>query len=259
MASDKSTPDIVIASCWQEYQMLNSLMLRLMEASSQVQIYAVVLLGGLVPLIQYIEGAAKSGGDPYILYLVAALIFSALGGYQIHLGNQVAEIDNYILLYLTPKVRNVIVYLTIKDENKELVQAISEEILGYHLYWRTIRYNRFLGIWFSLGVIGQTGLAVISTTGLFFVYIYYEYFYNPHPPMPNFWTIAFATSIGLSIVWMVISSVIVRFKYSTATQKYLIQYPQKTDYLHDYIQENSIKEMRPKPLPEKKKTITKKK
>ena len=99
MTSDKSAPEVIIASCWHEYQTVNSLMLRLMETASQVQIYAVVLLGGLVPLIQYIEGIAKSGGDPYILYLFAALIFSTLGGYQIHLDNQVAEIDNYILLY----------------------------------------------------------------------------------------------------------------------------------------------------------------
>jgi hypothetical protein len=60
MPSGKSTIEVIATSCWQEYQMLNSLMLRLMEAASQVQIYAVVLLGGLVPLIQYIESVSSS-------------------------------------------------------------------------------------------------------------------------------------------------------------------------------------------------------
>mgnify|MGYP006954414883 CR=1 FL=1 len=220
-----------------------------MEAASQVQIYAVVLLGGLVPLIQYIEGTAASGGDPYILYLVAALIFSALGGYQLHLDNQVAEIDNYILLYLSPRIRKIVDILSTEDGKTDLAAAISEEVFGYHLYWRTIRYNRFLGIWLSLGVIGRTGLAVLSTTALLSAYVYYEYFFNPRPPAINFWIVLFAVFIGLSVIWMLISGIIIRFKYSTATQKYLVRYPQKNDYLHDYVQENSLVEMRVKTPP----------
>ena len=113
MTSEKSVSEVIVASCWQEYQMLNSLMLRYLEAGSQLQIYGVVFLGGIVPLVQYIEGVAKSGGDPYILYLVAALIFCMLGGYQLHLGNQIAEIDNYILLYLTPKLKTILNYISI--------------------------------------------------------------------------------------------------------------------------------------------------
>jgi hypothetical protein len=187
------------------------------------------------------------------------LIFSALGGYQIHLDNQVAEIDNYILLYLTPKLRTVVEYLSAKEELSDLTGMISEEILGYHLYWRTIRYSKFLGIWLSLGVVGRTGLAVISTTGLFFAYIYYEYFYNPTPPSFNFWVTAFAVSIGLSIIWMIISGIIVRFKYSTATQKYLKKYPQKNDYIHNDIQENNTTAVSIKKNAKKLKPTTKKK
>ena len=230
--------------------MLNSLMLRYLEASSQVQIYSVVLLGGIVPLVQYIEGVALKRGDPYILYLVAALIFCTLGGYQLHLGNQIAEIDNYILLYLIPKLRTVIRHISIEDKNIELAQSIGDEVLGYHLYWRTIRYNKLLGIWLSLGVVGLVGLAILSATGLFVAYIYYEYFFNPHPPELNFWVRSFEITVGLAIIWMMTSSVIVRFKYSTATQKYLRQNPQVRDYIHD--EDNGIKKVPPKSSRKKK-------
>lgn len=238
---DRSAPEMLITSCWYEYQTVNSLMLRLMETASQVQIYAVVLLGGLIPLIQYVESTAKTGGDAYVLYLFAALVFATLGGYQIHLDNQVAEIDNYILLYLTPKVRTLVNLVSINDEKEELINAIADEVLGYHLYWRTIRYSRFLGIWLSLGVLGRTGLAVLSTIGLYAAYFYYEYIYNPQPPKLNIVLVGFAVAIGMSIIWMLISSIIVRFKYSTATNKYLAENPKLSDYLHDSIQENSIK------------------
>lgn len=258
-SSDKSAPDILITSCWYEYQTVNSLMLRLMETASQVQIYAVVLLGGLIPLIQYVDGVAKDGGDAYILYLFAALVFATLGGYQIHLDNQVAEIDNYILLYLTPKVRAIVNLLSVNDEKEDLINSIADEILGYHLYWRTIRYNRFLGIWLSLGVLGRTGLAVLSTIGLYTAYFYYEYFYNPKPPQNSIVLFGFLGGIGLSIVWMLISSVIVRFKYSTATNKYLEQNPRQSDYLHDDIQENSIVKSPLKNASPKKKSRTKQK
>lgn len=243
--SDKSAPEVLITACWYEYQTVNSLMLRLMETASQVQIYAVVLLGGLIPLIQYVESVAKDGGDAYILYLFAALVFATLGGYQIHLDNQVAEIDNYILLHLSPKVRALVNFLSIGDEKEEFINAIAAEILGYHLYWRTIRYNRFLGIWLSLGVLGRTGLAVLSTIGLYAAYFYYEYFYNPNPPKWSIVLVGFSVAIGASIVWMLISSVIVRFKYSTATNNYLAQNPDQSDYLHGGMYENGITKKSP--------------
>jgi hypothetical protein len=237
IASGKSASEVIIASCWQEYQMLNSLMLRYLESASQVQIYAVVFLGGTVPLFQYIENIAKSGGDPYVLYLIGALIFCTLGGYQLHLDNQIAEIDNYILLHLTPRVRTIIKHLSASDQNVDLIKAAGDEIFGYHLYWRTIRYNRILGIWLSVGVIGRTGLAVISATGLLAAYIYYEYFFNPNPPKLYFGIILLLTLIVFAIIWMLTSATIIRFRYSTATQKYLEQNPNIFDYLHDKAQE----------------------
>jgi hypothetical protein len=231
--SGTSAAEVIIASSWQEYQMLNALMLRYLESASQVQIYAVVLLGGTVPLFQYIENVAKSGGDPYVLYLIGALIFCTLGGYQLHLDNQIAEIDNYILLHLTPRVKTIIKHLSAEDRNMDFIQAVADEILGYHLYWRTIRYNRVLGIWLSLGVIGRTGLAIISATALLIAYIYYEYFFNPTPATFHFGIFLVITIVAFAIIWMLTSATIVRFRYSTATQKYLEQNPNTFDYLHD--------------------------
>ena len=58
-----------------EYETLREEQLKRVEFASQVQIYAVLLLSAIIPLVQYVDYVRLNGGDGYILFLLAALVF----------------------------------------------------------------------------------------------------------------------------------------------------------------------------------------
>jgi hypothetical protein len=193
-----------------EYQTLREEFLKRVEFASQVQIYSVLLLSASIPLFEYVDTVTKNGGDAYVLMLLAALIFCALGWYQIELDDKVAELDNYILENLAPKLKAVFRTLNTQDE------TLRDAILGWHLYWRINRYGSTSGIWLSLGVVGRTAVTVLGATFLMATYVY-----NEHFVLGIGWNVLRALLVGIvsfCVIWILISGYLVRNKYIRATK-----------------------------------------
>jgi len=212
----KNTSDTEVAN-WlfeahlKEYSTLRDEYLKREELASQIQIYTVVAFGGLIPLIQYVETTSIQNGDVRILILLAAILFSALGWYQLDLDDRKADIDNYILQKLTPKIEALLSEIHFKKENIE-----SLKIFEWQSYWRLSRYNNFKGFWLGFGVIGRTGVSILSAFTLLIYYVYSAHISSSLP-----WTV-FSTILtiatGFGVLWMIITTFILRNKFSKTTK-----------------------------------------
>lgn len=194
-----------------EYETLREEQLKRVEFASQVQIYGVLLLGAMVPLVEYVDYLRSSGGDGYILFLLAALVFCALGWYQIELDDKFAELDNYLLLVLKPNLQRAL-------EGCYSKKANVDKILDWHLYWRRNRYRSIGGIWLSLGVIGRAGVSVLGASALLGSYIYFEHVAAGAPW--HFSRILLVGLVGSAIIWMLISGTMVRNKLANGIRAY---------------------------------------
>lgn len=209
---DKDSVSILIQSYLTEYQTLREEFLKRVEFSSQVQVYSVLLLSATLPLIEYVTNAASKGNDAYSLFLLAALVFCSLGWYQLDLDDKVADLDNYVLLELAPRIKHAFKNLGGKNDD------IADNILGWHIYWRTDRYNSAGGRWLSLGVVGRTGVPVIGASALLGSYIYYE-----HIILGASWSILQilgAVFVAFAIIWIIVSGLLVTSKFRRALNVY---------------------------------------
>ena len=209
--SESASLNLIIQAYLVEYETLREELMKRVEFASQVQIYSVLLLSAVLPLIEYVDFVSSQGGDAFSLFLLGALVFCALGWYQLDLDDRVANLENYILLILAPKLRNALSSISPKDQ-----QQFIESILSWHLYWRTIRYNSIAGIWLSLGSVGKTGVAVLGATSLLGAYIYFE-----HIVLGVQWTlprIGLAGIVLFGVIWMVVTGTLIRRKFANATQ-----------------------------------------
>lgn len=157
--SKKEMLGLLFEAHLKEYTSLREEYLKREELASQIQIYTVIAFGSLIPLIQYVELEIAQGRDARVLILLAAILFCALGWYQLDLDDRKADIDNYILQNLTPRL-------------VELLPKVNStvKLFEWQLYWRNNRYSGIRGFWLGLGVIGRTGVAIISA---FTLLIYY--------------------------------------------------------------------------------------
>lgn len=209
---DSNSVSILVQSYLTEYQTLREEFLKRVEFSSQVQVYSVLLLSATLPLIEYVTNAASKGTDAYSLFLLAALVFCSLGWYQLDLDDKVADLDNYVLLELTPRLRAVLSLISGKSND------LSEHVLGWHIYWRSDRYKSWGGRWLSLGVVGRTGVPVIGASALLGSYIY-----NEHIILGTSWNLLsgmVVAFVGFAIAWIVISGLLVTNKFRKAADTY---------------------------------------
>lgn len=192
-----------------EYGTIRDEFLKRVEISSQVQVYAVLLISGTIPLVEYIDNVRLNNGDAYLLYLLAALVFCTLGWYQLDLDDKVADMDNYVLRVLKPNLQKAL-------ENNIQDRNMLENVLGWHYYWRADRYKSLAGRWLSLGVLGRSAIPVVGASVLLGSYIYYEHFVLGIP-----WTfirIFLVGVVALGIVWIIVAGTLVRNKLIMATQ-----------------------------------------
>ena len=195
-----------------EYTTLRDEHVKREELASQIQIYTVIAFGSLIPLIQYIESESAQGRDARILILLAAILFCALGWYQLDLDDRKANIDNYILQELTPKLEALLSEISVRNSN----QAATNNLFEWQLYWRANRYGSFGGFWLGLGVIGRTGIAIISAFTLLLYYIYTAHILSSSLWSPISIILVSITSFG--VIWMVITTLILRNKFAHATK-----------------------------------------
>lgn len=203
-----------------EYGTVRDEFLKRVEISSQVQVYAVLLLSGTIPLVEYVNNVGANGGDAYFLFLLTALVFCSLGWYQLDLDDKVADMDNYVLGTLKPNLEKALEnFISNTDE--------LENILGWHFYWRADRYKSKGGLWLSLGVLGRTGVPVIGSGVLLGSYVYYEHFVQAIPW--SFIRVLLVGIVAFGIIWMIVSGLLVRNKLTKVTQlhKSKIHSPQK--------------------------------
>lgn len=194
-----------------EYGTVRDEFLKRVEISSQVQVYAVLLLSGTIPLVEYVNNVGVNGGDAYLLFLLTALVFCALGWYQLDLDDKVADMDNYVLGTLKPNLEKALEnFISNVDE--------LENILGWHYYWRADRYKSKGGLWLSLGVLGRTGVPVIGAGVLLGSYIYYEHFVQAIPW--SFIRVLLVGIVAFGIIWMIVAGVLVRNKLTRVTRLY---------------------------------------
>jgi len=194
-----------------EYGTVRDEFLKRVEISSQVQVYAVLLLSGTIPLVEYVNNVDVNGGDAYLLFLLTALVFCALGWYQLDLDDKVADMDNYVLGTLKPNLEKALEnFISDTDDLKN--------ILGWHYYWRADRYKSKGGLWLSLGVLGRTGVPVIGAGVLLGSYVYYEHIIQTIPW--SFIRVLLVGIVAFGIIWMIIAGLLVRNKLTNITRQH---------------------------------------
>jgi hypothetical protein len=216
-----NTPDneyisLLAEAYFREYSTLREEQIKREELASQIQTYTIVAFGGLIPLIQYVESVSTKGGDANVLFLLASVLFCALGWYQLDLDDRKAEIDNYILQELTPRLEAILP----KRNSPKRKGAVSHRIFDWQLHWRTKRYGNFSGFWLGLGVVGRTGVAIFSAFGLLSYYIYSAHFLSSS--QWTFTSVILTMISSFGVLWMVITTAIIRNKFASVTKKFLL-------------------------------------
>jgi hypothetical protein len=209
---NRDSVDMLFQANLQEFATLRDELLKREELTSQIQIYTVIAIGILIPLIQYVESESILGHDTRNLILLAAILFCALGWYQLDLDDRKADIDNYILQILTPKLEALISGISPKNFDEIPVNKLFE----WQLYWRTNRYGSTRGFWLGLGVVGRTGVTIISAILLLLYYIYTAHIITASP-----WSLISIILVSITcfgVIWMIITALFLRNKYAKATK-----------------------------------------
>ena len=196
----KDVVDILL----KEYETLRAEVLQRLEAESQIQLYSIAALGGLIPLLEYIDNVNSHGGNASFLLLLSAFIFCALGLHQVELENGVVEIGNYLQFSLSLNI-------------KKTLNSKSIPVFEWESKWRANRQNKFAESWLGLSVLSKFGIPPISALILLINYFYIEHVLSAHS-----WQIfeVFAITIVLAcIVWIIISGILLKGKYENIATK----------------------------------------
>lgn len=181
-----------------EYETLRAEVLQRLEAESQIQLYSIAALGGLIPLLEYIDNVNSQGGHATFLLLLAAFVFCALGLHQVELENGIVEIGNYLQFSLSASI-------------KKALKSKAIPIFEWESKWRANRQNKFAESWLGLSVLSKFGIPPISALLLAINYIYIEHISTARP-----WQVLEVLAIVVvfaCIIWIIISGVLLKGKY----------------------------------------------
>lgn len=234
---EKESVKLLAEAYFREYSSLRDEHSKREEFTSQIQIYAVIAFGGLIPLIQYIESESVQGRDARILFLLAAILFCAMGWYQLDLDDRKADIDNYLLHKLTPKIETLLSTLPTLDG----LETEANYIFEWQLYWRTKRYGNFAGFWLGFGVVGRTGVTILSAFSLLLYYIY-----TAHVLSPSSWSsisVILTLIVSFGVIWMVVTTIIIRNKLASVTRAVLTSGPTNSSIdVSEVVEELNVQE-----------------
>ena len=194
-----------------EYEALRDEVLKKIELQSQIQLATMVAIGGLIPLLQYVDTLAAQGRDAYSLLLLAAVPFCATGWHQMKLENGIVEIGNYLATVLTPRLCEA---LEVPKEGKD-GELATAGVLGWESHWRRRHFaeRRLSELWIGIGAFANTGLSLVVAVGLLVDYALAAHV-GPQKP----WTpleVVFCLTVAFGALWMIVSGLIVNHKYST--------------------------------------------